>query len=191
MNKQQLLIKWQKPNIIPLPYKHPNNYDSYGQGYVMAVLDLLEDVKKLCEVGDETLARNDYLMNELDRKFAHYYEYNKEIAIRKEEMKMREADENIGGGKSNIMSNPIESQVIKELSDPYIANRELWKVSIKDTLEEQSKDIQNLMYSKYWGEDSWMDWVSFGKKHGYSRNTIYRIRQKVLLDFGRRIGEVN
>lgn len=137
------------------------------------------------------MARNDYLMNELDRKFAHYYEYNKEIAIRKEEMKMREADENIGGGKSNIMSNPIESQVIKELSDPYIANRELWKKAIRETLENQSKEIRNLMEKKYWGEDSWMDWVSFGKKHGYAQKSIYRLRQKVLLDFGRRIGEIN
>lgn len=137
------------------------------------------------------MGRNDYLINELDRKFANYYNYNKEIAIRKEELKMREADENIGGGKSNIRSNPVEIQVIKELSDPYIINRQLWKKGIKETLDGQSKEIKNLIELKYWGEDSWMDWVSFGKKHGYARTPIYRIRQKVLFDFGRRIGELN
>ncbi len=73
------------------------------------------------------MSRNDYLINELDRKFANYPNYNKEIAIRKEELKMKEVDENIGGGKGNIRSNPVESQVIKELSDPYIINRQLWK----------------------------------------------------------------
>lgn len=137
------------------------------------------------------MARNDYLINELDRKFANYYNYNKEIAIRKEELKMREADENIGGGKSNIRSNPVETQVIKELSDPYIANRQLWKKCIKETLNHQSPEIKRLMELKYWEEDSWMDWVSFGEKHGYAKRTIYRVRQKVLMDFGRRIGEVN
>lgn len=137
------------------------------------------------------MARNDYLMNELDRKFAHYYEYNKEIAIRKEELKMREADENVGGGKSNIRGNPVESQVVKELSDPYIVNRQLWKRCIKETLDNQDDDVRQLMELKYWGADSWMDWVSFGTKHGYAKRTIYRVRQKVLLDFGRRIGEIN
>ena len=95
------------------------------------------------------MSKNDSLINELDRKFANYHAYNKEIAIRKEELKLREVDENIGGGRSNIMSNPIESQVIKEMSDPYIM------------------------------------------KHGYASTPIYRIRQKVLLDFGRKIGEIN
>ena len=137
------------------------------------------------------MSRNDYLINELDRKFANYPNYNREIAIRKEELKMKEADENIGGGKVNIRSNPVEQQVIKELSDPYIVNRQLWKKCIKETLEGQSSEIRMLMELKYWGEDSWMDWVSFGKKHGYARTPIYRIRQKVLSDFGRRIGEIN
>jgi len=64
---------------------------------------LLIENKNLLSEG-KRLGRNDYLINELDRKFANYYNYNKEIAIRKEELKMREADENIGGGKSNIRS---------------------------------------------------------------------------------------
>lgn len=137
------------------------------------------------------MGRNDYLINELDRKFANYLNYNKEIAIRKEELRMREVDENIGGGKGNIRSNPVEAQVIKEMSDPYISNRELWKKSIKETLNEQSDDVKRLMELKYWGEDSWMDWASFGNKHGYSKPTIYRIRQKVLFSFARKIGEIN
>jgi len=134
--------------------------------------------------------KNDWLLNDLDRKFAKYNEYNTEIAIRKEELKLKEADDNIGGGKSNIVSNPVENQIVKEMSDPYIANRVLWKKAIRETLEEQSHEIKKLIENKYWGEDSWMDWVSFGKKHGYSRNTIYRIRQRILLAFGRKIGEL-
>ena len=137
------------------------------------------------------MSRNDYLINELDRKFANYPNNNKEIAIRKEELKMREVDENIGGGKGNILSKPVEDQIIKELSDPYIVNRQLWKKCVLETLEEQDEDVRRLMELKYWGADSWMDWASFGKKHGYSKPTIYRIRQKVLFAFARKIGEIN
>ena len=191
MSIQEVIEKWTKPSSFPISYPIPKDGDSYRQGCVVGIMLVLEDLKRLDDVEDETLAKNDYLMNELDRKFAQYYQYNKEIAIRKEEMKMREADENIGGGKSNIMSNPIESQVIKEMSDPYIANRELWKRAIKETLCDQSCEVQELICLKYWGEDSWMDWVSFGRKHGYSKPSIYRLRQKVLLTFARKIGEIS
>ena len=136
------------------------------------------------------MSKNSNLINELDRKFSGYYEYNKEIAIRKEELKLKESDENIGGGRSNIISKPVENQIVKELSDPFIANRLMWKKAIKETLEEQSQQVQSLMYSKYWGEDSWMDWVSFGDKYGYSKPTIYRLRQKVLFTFAKKIGEI-
>lgn len=136
------------------------------------------------------MARNDYLLNELDRKFADRDEYNKQIAIRKVELTLREQDDNIGGGSSGFISNPTAMIVIKAMTDPYIQNRELWKKAINQTVEEQSDDIRRLIELKYWGEDSWMDWTSFGEKHGYAKRTIYRIRQRVLLDFGRKIGEI-
>ncbi|MFC0232739.1 hypothetical protein ACFFIF_01895 [Vagococcus entomophilus] len=135
------------------------------------------------------MSRNDKLIDELDRKFANYHNYNREIAIRKLELAEREIDENVGGGKSNIVGNPVESKVIKEQSDPYILNRRLWKRAVEDTLEEQNSEVSKLIQLKYFGEDSWMDWRSFGVKHHYSTRTIYRIRQRVLLEFGRKIGE--
>ncbi|MBE9387849.1 hypothetical protein [Vagococcus salmoninarum] len=133
---------------------------------------------------------NKALIDDLDRKFANRHNYNREIVLRKEELKLREEDDNIGGGSGNIVSNPVENEVVKYLSDPYITNRQMWKRAIVETLNEQSLEISNLMELKYWGEDSWMNWDDFGKLHGYSKPTIYRIRQKVLLSFARKIGEI-
>ncbi|WEG74397.1 hypothetical protein OL234_10555 (plasmid) [Vagococcus intermedius] len=129
-------------------------------------------------------------MNSLDKKFAGLNDYNREIAERKEELRLREEDHNVGGGRSNVVGNPVETQVIKELSDQYIINRQIWKKSIIETIDNQSSEVRSLIENKYFGEDSWMDWRSFGKKHGYAHSSIYRIRQKVLLEFGRRIGEL-
>lgn len=125
----------------------------------------------------------------LDSKFAKLYEYDREIAIRKVELQEKEEDSNIGGGRSSFISKPVEIEVVKTMSDIYIQNRELWKKAINETLEEQNCEIKELICNKYWGPDSYMDWATFGKCHGFSRATIYRIRQKVLLNFGKKIGE--
>lgn len=71
------------------------------------------------------LSRNDLWW--LEDKFQRFEQLDKEIAIRKEELKIQKTDENVGGGKTNIPSNPVETQVIKEQSDPYITTRQEWK----------------------------------------------------------------
>lgn len=134
--------------------------------------------------------RNNKMLDVLDEKFANYYKYNREIAIRKEELKMKEADENFGGGRSNIVNKTIENQVIKEMSDPYIYNRELWKKAIRETLEEQSKEVRELIEEKYWGPHSWMSWSDYAIEKNYSAASMYRMRRKVLMEFGRKIGEI-
>lgn len=134
--------------------------------------------------------RNNKMLDVLDEKFANYYKYNREIAIRKEELKMNEADENFGGGRSNIVNKTLENQVIKEMSDPYIYNRELWKKAIRETLEEQSKEVRELIEEKYWGPHSWMSWSDYAIEKNYSTASMYRMRQKVLMEFGRKIGEI-
>lgn len=65
----------------------------------------------------------------LEDKFKRYNSLDREIAIRKEEVKLREPDNNIGGGKVNFISLPVESQVIREMSDPLKGN--FWNRSLE------------------------------------------------------------
>ena len=46
----------------------------------------------------------------------------------------------MGGGQSNLPGNPIESQVIKEQSDPYIINRQAWKMAFEKVYEESTDE---------------------------------------------------
>ncbi len=124
----------------------------------------------------------------LEDKFQRYNQLDREIAIRKEELKMKEIDENNGGGRSSFTSNPTETIVLREQSDKYIQTRLLWKNSILKTIEDQSEDIQDLINDKYWGQNNFMDWEPFGKMFGYSKSSIYRIRYKVLECFAEKIG---
>lgn len=126
----------------------------------------------------------------LEDKFKRYYQLDREIAIRKEELKLREPDENFGGGKTNVISKTVENQVVKEMSDPFINQREAWKKSIDRTIEEQNEDVQILIKDKYWGDKNYMDWETIGSLYGFSKSTVYRIRYKVLETFAKKIGYI-
>lgn len=126
----------------------------------------------------------------LEDKFERYQQLDREIAIRKEELKIREDDQNIGGGKSNVVGNPIESQVIKEQSDPFIVQREAWKRGIDKTIQKQNIDVKAMIEDKYWGENSYMDWVTIGEVHGFQQAKTYRIRYKFLEEFAKNIGYI-
>lgn len=126
----------------------------------------------------------------LEDKFERYKQLDKEIAIRKEELKMKETDENIGGGKSNTVSSPVEIQVIKEQSDPYIKTRLIWKQGIEKTYHESSEEVQQIINDKFWGDRSYLSWVAIGEDYYISKTQIYRLRYNVLETFAKKIGYI-
>lgn len=126
----------------------------------------------------------------LEDKFKRYHQLDREIAIRKEELKLREIDENIGGGKSNVVSSTVENQVIKEMTDPFINQREVWKRAVDKTIDEQNEKVKLLIQDKFWGEQNYMDWETIGEQHGFTKSTVYRIRYKVLETFAKKIGYI-
>lgn len=126
----------------------------------------------------------------LEDKFERYQQLDKEIAIRKEELKIKQTDENIGGGKSNAISSPVENQVVKELSDPYIVTRLTWKECIEQTFEESSEDVQAIIHAKYWGDQSYQSWTAIGDEHYISKTQVYRLRYDVLERFAKKIGYI-
>lgn len=126
----------------------------------------------------------------LEDKFERYKQLDKEIAIRKEELKMKETDENIGGGKSNTVSSPVEIQVIKEQTDPYIKTRLIWKDGIEKTYQESSEEVQQIINDKFWGDRSYLSWVAIGEDYYISKTQIYRLRYNVLEKFAKKIGYI-
>lgn len=126
----------------------------------------------------------------LEDKFERYTQLDKEIAIRKEELKIREVDENIGGGKSNTVSSPVEVQVIKEQSDPYIRTRLMWKDGIEKTYCESSIEVQRIIEDKFWGDKNYLSWTAIGEEYYISKTQVYRLRYDVLERFAKKIGYI-
>lgn len=130
----------------------------------------------------------------LEDKFKRYHQLSREIAIRKEELKMREHDTNVGGGRSNRVSSQVENQVMREMSDPFIIQRDTWKKAIEQTINEQSDDVQVIIKEKYWGQNNYMDWETLGQTFEQdkkqSKSSMYRIRYKVLECFAKKIGYI-
>ena len=134
------------------------------------------------------LSRDD--LKWLEDRFKDYPNYDRQIAMRKIELDMKQHDENIGGGKSNITVKTIEVKVIKYLSDPYIASREKWKRAVIETLMDLNQEARSIVEQKYFSLDSYMSWKDLGEQHGLAKSTSYRLRYNVLELFGKKIGYI-
>lgn len=126
----------------------------------------------------------------LEDKFVRYPKLNREIAIRKEEKKLMNQDTNTGGGKSNIPGRPVENEVISDMSDKFITQREEWKKAIKRTVDSSSEEYRSIIYDKYWSDYSYLSWTEIGEKHFISSRQIYRVRYKILERFAKEIGYI-
>lgn len=126
----------------------------------------------------------------LEDKFIRYKQLDREIAIRKEELKIKQADENIGGGKSNTVSKPVEAQVLKALDDEYIREREKWKGAIKHVYNHCTEDERQILRDKFWSDTNYLSWQEVGEINYISRSKIYEIRYSILQRFAKKIGYI-
>lgn len=126
----------------------------------------------------------------LEDKFRRYKQFDREVAVRKEELKIKKVDENVGGGKSNTVSSPVENQVIKEQSDRYIINRQIWKKAVEDVYRHSTKDEQDILNEKFWSNQNYLSWQEVGERHHASRTKIYEIRYSILERFAKKIGYI-
>lgn len=128
----------------------------------------------------------------LEDKFKRHRQLDKEIAVRKEELSIKKADTNIGGGKSNIPSSPVEIQVMRSMSDEYIREREKWKKAIYKVFHNCDEDSQKIIRMKYWSEESYLSWEEIGEKPGInkSKSQMYRLRYSILKSFAEEIGYI-
>ena len=129
-----------------------------------------------------------------EKLFKDYYTYSKKILLRKAELAVKEIDENVGGGKSNIRAKTVENMVIKNLSDDRLVFLEKVLEAIEYTLDmiyiinPQFKKLVVEKYFKNGGIDTWED---VAKRGGWSTSQAYNIRYKTLEIFANRLGLAN
>lgn len=126
----------------------------------------------------------------LEKRFYRYQLLDREIAVRKEELRQKEPDENIGGGKPNTVSKTLEIQVIKEQSDPFIMERQKWKRAIDEVYDEGTELEREVMDVKFFSGQNYLSWRDVAEQVHYSKTKIYEVRYAILEKFARKIGYI-
>ena len=129
-----------------------------------------------------------------EKLFKDYYTYDKKILLRKAELAVREIDENVGGGKSNIRAKTVENIVIKQLSDERLVFLENVKDAIEYTLnmvELINPQFKTLVVEKYFKNGGIETWEDVAKRVGWSTSQAYNIRYKTLEIFANKLGLAN
>lgn len=123
--------------------------------------------------------------------FADYHNYQKKINLRKAELSIRELDENVGGGKSNIMSKSLEIQVIREMSDKKLQFLERAYNAITSIIEESSDDTLKVINCRFFQNNGLNSWSTVASILGISVKKVYQVRYQVLEKFGNKVGLCN
>lgn len=129
-----------------------------------------------------------------EKLFKDYYTYDKKILLRKAELAVREIDENVGGGKSNIRAKTVENMVIKQLSDERLVFLENAKDAIEytlDMIEMINPHFKTLIVEKYFKNGGIKTWEDVAKRVGWSTSQAYNIRYKTLEIFANKLGLAN
>lgn len=129
-----------------------------------------------------------------EKLFKEYYSYDKKILLRKAELTVREIDENVGGGKSNIRAKTVENMVIKQLSDERLVFLENVKDAIEytlDVIEMINPHFKTLIVEKYFKNGGIETWEDVAKRVGWSTSQAYNIRYKTLEIFANKLGLSN
>lgn len=131
-----------------------------------------------------------YDLSYYERLFMDYHRYPTMIARRRAELSIREVDENVGGGKSNIMGKPVESLAVRCLTDKRLNFLENVQEAIHDTLEGLDENTFQIIDLRYFNANEY-SWKQVAKMFSYSPAQIYRIRYRVLETFANRAGFCN
>lgn len=129
-----------------------------------------------------------------EKLFKDYYTYDKKILLRKAELTVKEIDENVGGGKSNIRAKTVENMVIKQLSDERLVFLENVKDAIEytlDVIEMINPHFKTLIVEKYFKNGGIETWEDVAKRVGWSTSQAYNIRYKTLEIFANKLGLAN
>lgn len=104
------------------------------------------------------------------------------IEMKKQSIKYpvsKNRDENVGGGKSNIITIPNEQYIIKIDDCEFISHFEHQFTAIYDALDKFDKDFNEVIEEFYFNENNTKTLAALGFEHGYSTKAIYAERNKL------------
>ena len=131
-----------------------------------------------------------YDLSYYERLFMDYHRYPTLIANRRAVLSVREVDENVGVGKSNIMGKPVENLAVRYMTDKRLLFLQNVQDSICDTLDGLDDNTRKIIELRYFHHDEY-NWKQVARLFNYSPAQIYRIRYRVLETFANLAGFCN
>lgn len=117
----------------------------------------------------------------LDDEYMRYTKINHDIAVRKLEIEhpWKPNDDNIGGGRSSVITRPQESLVLKYDQDRVI-NRLIQLQHEVDAAKRHMDAEQLKIFEMRYIGTNYYDWDTIGSLLHYAHTPIYRKRYKLL-----------
>lgn len=116
----------------------------------------------------------------LDEELFQYNRIAREITFRKLELEtQREHDENIGGGRSSIISKPVETIVMKYEDDPRIRYLKKMQTDVEKCYAQLTQE-QKHIFELRWLLEEVNTWEEIAGKLHFTRRSIYLKREKIL-----------
>ncbi|WP_122135095.1 transcriptional regulator [Staphylococcus warneri] len=139
-------------------------------------------------------------LKKIEEYWENYNEMKGQLAYRRYELLYQPQDTNIGRGKTNIVSSPIEREVVKLHEDDLYANLSKTISVIEDIYRCATYEQQEIVKFRYWDKDSLTyEWEDIAHELTKQRDddkvisvySVLRLRRKLMEETARRIGYIH
>lgn len=136
----------------------------------------------------------------LEEYWINYDELKGQLAYRRYELLYKPTDMNIGGGRPNIPTSPVENEVVKLHKDNKYRNLQSTVQAIDDVYRHATDEQKCIINYRYWEKDllvyEWEDIAHELTKHRQddkvmSKQSVLRMRNQIMRDTAERIGWIN
>ena len=126
----------------------------------------------------------------IEQTLIDYKGMDKHIERRIKELKypVVHTDENIGGGKSNRVSNPTERLAITLADDLMLSNLRNIKNTVDDVLDDLEPEAREVIELYYIKSPRKYTWVGVAENVRYSERQCRRIRDEVFERIAKKLG---
>lgn len=139
-------------------------------------------------------------LKKIEEYWENYNEMKGQLAYRRYELLYQPQDTNIGRGKTNIVSSPIEREVVKLHEDDLYANLSKTISAIEDIYRCATYEQQEIVKFRYLDKDSLTyEWEDIAHELTKQRDddkvisvySVLRLRRKLMEETARRIGYIH
>lgn len=135
-----------------------------------------------------TLSRSDIQI--IERYWMEFDDYKKKLKYREWELLNEhiETDTNIGGGRSNKISNPTERKAIILAEDKLYQKLKDIVKTIEEVYSQLDDDLKTIVDMRYWDtEKNCYEWEEIADRLYMSRNKVLRKRNALIDETAKRL----